>query len=65
MERGCARYDQSFGVLQGLWDTKITVGANNVLDRDPPFNGYDLEGYDTGTYSGLGRFVYVRLEKDF
>ena len=50
---------------RGLWDTKITVGANNVLDRDPPFNGYDLEGYDTGTYSGLGRFVYVRLEKDF
>lgn len=50
---------------KGFWDTKITVGASNVFDRDPPFNGYDLEAYDTGTYSGLGRFVYVRLEKDF
>lgn len=50
---------------KGFWGTDITVGVNNVFDNTPPFNGYELEGYDTFLYSGVGRYGYVRLTKEF
>jgi outer membrane receptor protein involved in Fe transport len=52
---------------RGLWGTTITLGANNVLDALPPPNGRDTSGFDANTYGGgaLGRFVYVRVRKDF
>ncbi|MBA4136311.1 MAG: hypothetical protein C0518_03225 [Opitutus sp.] len=52
---------------RGFWGTTITVGANNLLDDLPPSNGRDTQGFDTNTYGGggLGRFVYVRVRKDF
>jgi outer membrane receptor protein involved in Fe transport len=45
----------------------MTVGVNNVFDREPPFNGYETTSYDQGTYGsiGLGRFVYLRLSRNF
>jgi outer membrane receptor protein involved in Fe transport len=43
----------------------ITVGANNVLDTDPPRSFTQNTGYDNLTHSGVGRFVYMRLTKDF
>jgi outer membrane receptor protein involved in Fe transport len=51
----------------GLWDTRISVGVNNVFDREPPFNGYETSSYDQSTYGalGLGRFVYLRVGRDF
>ncbi|MEP6601906.1 MAG: TonB-dependent receptor, partial [Nitrospirota bacterium] len=48
--------------------TTITVGCNNVFDKDPPAalgqfgNGTGYPGY---TYDSTGRFVYVRLTKKF
>jgi iron complex outermembrane receptor protein len=47
--------------------TTLTVGANNVLDKQPPPNGRDTAGFDQNTYgaAALGRFVYVRIRKDF
>jgi iron complex outermembrane receptor protein len=52
---------------RGLWGTTVTVGANNVLDNLPPENGRDTSGFDPNTYGAgaLGRFVYVRIRKDF
>ncbi|HRE04096.1 MAG TPA: hypothetical protein PKX00_00700 [Opitutaceae bacterium] len=40
---------------------------NNLLDKEPPFNGYETSSYDQGTYGavGLGRFVYIRLQREF
>ena len=51
----------------GFWDTKITLGVNNVLDKEPPFNGYETSSFDQNTYGaiGLGRFVYLRVQRDF
>jgi outer membrane receptor protein involved in Fe transport len=51
--------------LNGL---RVTVGCNNVLDRDPPTaygEGGNGVGYPGFTYDATGRFVYVRLTKTF
>jgi len=48
--------------------TSITVGVNNVLDRDPPVaNGEDGNGqnYPGFTYDATNRFWYARLTKKF
>jgi iron complex outermembrane receptor protein len=48
--------------------TIITVGCNNVFDKDPPFSsgqGGNASGYPGFTYDSTGRFVYVRLTKKF
>ena len=52
---------------KGFWDTTVTLGVNNLLDKEPPFNGYETSSYDQGTYGavGLGRFVYIRLQREF
>ena len=48
--------------------TSITLGCNNVFDRDPPSangevgNGQNYPGF---TYNATGRFVYARLTKKF
>jgi outer membrane receptor protein involved in Fe transport len=52
---------------RGFLGTTITVGANNVLDNLPPENGRETIGFDPNTYGAgaLGRFVYIRVRKDF
>ncbi|MEP6808917.1 MAG: TonB-dependent receptor plug domain-containing protein [Chthoniobacterales bacterium] len=56
-----------------FWDhllngTTVTVGCNNLFDKDPPFSsgqGGNSVGYPGFTYDSTGRFVYVRLTKKF
>lgn len=52
---------------RGFLGTTITVGANNVFDNLPPGNGRDTGGFDANTYGAgaLGRFLYIRVRKDF
>jgi hypothetical protein len=48
--------------------TSITVGVNNVLDRDPPFanaEGGSGQNYPGFTYDATNRFWYARLTKKF
>lgn len=48
--------------------TTITVGCNNIFDKDPPFasgQGGNSTGYPGFTYDATGRFYYVRLTKKF
>ena len=52
-------------LLNGL---RITVGCNNVFDRDPPLafgQGGNAVGYPGYTYDATGRFIYVRVTKKF
>lgn len=51
----------------GFFDTRITLGLNNIFDAEPPRNGYETTGFDQGTYGGvgLGRFAYIRLQRSF
>lgn len=59
-------YHASF-TYRGFFGTDITVGANNVTDKRPPANGRETSGFDPNTYGAgaLGRFVYIRIRKDF
>lgn len=52
---------------RGFMGTTITLGASNLFDNLPPENGRDTGGFDANLYGGgaLGRFVYIRVRKDF
>jgi iron complex outermembrane recepter protein len=50
---------------RGLFGTKITVGVNNVFDRQPPFAFNRSEQYDLLQVSNEGRFGFVRVSRDF
>jgi outer membrane receptor protein involved in Fe transport len=48
------------------YDFKITVGVQNVADKEPPLvQGAFADNYDRDTHSLLGRFVYGQLTKKF
>lgn len=51
----------------GFWGTTVTVGANNVFNNRPPLNGRETVGFDPNAYGAgaLGRFLYMRVRKDF
>lgn len=44
---------------------KLTLGARNVFDRDPPHALNKAEEYDNLQASGEGRFVFLRVTKEF
>jgi iron complex outermembrane receptor protein len=49
-------------------DTRVTVGVNNVFDKEPPFVeswGNNSTGYSGFLYNSEGRFVYAQLTKKF
>jgi outer membrane receptor protein involved in Fe transport len=49
-----------------LWGTKMTVGVNDVFDRQPPsVIGAFNDNYDTSLYSIRNRYWYVSLTKKF
>ena len=49
-----------------LWGTRLTVGVNNVFDRQPPsVLGAFNDNYDTSLYSIRNRYYYVSLTKKF
>jgi len=51
--------------LNGL---RITLGCNNIFDKDPPQafgEGGNAVGYPGFTYDSTGRFVYIRVTKKF
>jgi outer membrane receptor protein involved in Fe transport len=52
---------------RGFWNSTITLGANNVLDKLPPPNGRDTSGFSPEVYGAgaLGRFIYIRVRKEF
>jgi len=45
---------------------KVTLGVNNVFDKNPPIClSCTLNGYDPGTYDLPGRYSYAKLSLDF
>jgi len=47
------------------WNGQITIGARNVLNRDPPFDPRQGIGYDMTQHEIYGRVPYLRIEQDF
>ncbi|HEX2855780.1 MAG TPA: TonB-dependent receptor [Opitutaceae bacterium] len=50
---------------RGPWQTKFTIGARNVFDRDPPHALAKPELYDNLQVTGEGRFIFTRVTKEF
>ncbi|MDB6115134.1 MAG: TonB-dependent Receptor Plug Domain, partial [Lacunisphaera sp.] len=51
-----------------LENTKLTIGALNVLDKNPPYSsgfGSNASGYPGFLYDSTNRFLYVQLSKKF
>jgi iron complex outermembrane receptor protein len=51
-----------------LENTKLTIGAFNLLDKNPPYSsgfGSNASGYPGFMYDSTGRFVYASLSRKF
>jgi outer membrane receptor protein involved in Fe transport len=49
-----------------LWGTTLTVGVNNVFDRNPPsVLAAPNDNYDTSLHSIRNRYYYVAFSKKF
>ncbi len=51
-------YRFSHGLLKG---GSLRVGANNLFDRDPPFDPATSDGYDPANANAWGRLVYTEV----
>ncbi len=49
----------------GFARTKVTVGARNVFDRDPPFDRHSSTAWNDNIHNPQKAFVYVRLEREW
>lgn len=50
---------------RGIPRTKITVGARNILDREPPVDYGEAERWTPGVNNPEPLFWYVRVSRDF
>jgi iron complex outermembrane recepter protein len=50
---------------RGIARTRITVGARNVLDRDPPLDYGQAERWTAGVNNPEPLYLYVRVSRDF
>lgn len=55
---------QSEATAGPLQDVRVTVGASNLLNTQPPFFNLSL-GYDPYNYNNRGRFIYTSVRKKF
>lgn len=49
------------------WDGRVTIGVQNVLDKDPVLDPFDPSGrgFDFSLYDGYGRVPYFRYTQTF
>lgn len=49
------------------WNGRLTLGVNNVLDRDPSLDDLNDSGrgFDFNLYDGYGRVTYMRYSQSF
>ena len=53
---------------RGFWHSIVSIGGSNILNNQPAPNGRaSTAGYDQNIYgpNALGRFLYIRIRKDF
>jgi iron complex outermembrane recepter protein len=51
---------------RGFWGSTVTIGANNLMNNRSPANGRETAGISPYQPTGaLGRFLYIRVRKDF
>ncbi|NHA13519.1 TonB-dependent receptor [Thioalkalivibrio sp. XN279] len=47
------------------WDGRVTVGVDNIGDKDPVVDPGESRGYNNSLYDPYGRIVYVRYTQNF
>lgn len=47
------------------WDGRITVGAQNVFEKEPQLRGFGGRAYNFNLYNAFGRITYVRYTQRF
>ncbi|GIX32217.1 MAG: outer membrane protein [Lysobacterales bacterium] len=47
------------------WDGRITLGVQNLADKDPPLDPLLDRGFDFDLYDGYGRIPYIRYTQQF
>lgn len=60
------RFHNEFGPW--LADTKVSVGARNLFNRNPPYaagSGGNSTGYPGFLYTSEGQFVYIAIDRKF
>ena len=58
-------WDIPAGLSPYLNNTRVTIGIDNMFDREPPLY-YDSIGYESGYVSRpMGRFLYMSVRKSF
>jgi len=50
---------------RGLWNTKITLGVQNLLDRHPPWTADVYEGFNLSIHNPVMRRIYLSLKTEF
>lgn len=55
------------GTWNAPWNGRLTLGVNNVLNKDPALNPLDPagRGFDFTLYDGYGRVPYIRYTQSF
>ncbi len=61
-----ATYDVNVG-YDGFWDTRITIGVDNVFDEEAPFSDDDNSAYEPGFHTAayLGRFWWMAVSRSW
>ena len=47
------------------YNIRLTVGMDNIGDRDPVLDGGEGRGFNFDLYDGYGRVTYLRAQLDF
>ncbi|MFW6339436.1 MAG: TonB-dependent receptor plug domain-containing protein [Wenzhouxiangella sp.] len=47
------------------WNGRITVGVDNLVDKDPVLDPGEGRGFNFGLYNGYGRITYLRYTQNF
>lgn len=62
---GATTYHDATVYWNTPWNGKVTVGVNNVFDRDPPFSVQAFANSFDPQYEVPGRFLYLRYNQRF
>ena len=46
-------------------DSSVTLGVDNLIDKEPPFSNSEEAGYDFATHDPRGRFFYAKYSAEF
>ncbi|WP_084628153.1 TonB-dependent receptor domain-containing protein [Silanimonas lenta] len=58
-------YTDVVGHWKAPWNARISIGVNNIFDRDPPFSAITFANSFDPQYEVPGRFYYMRYSQSF